>query len=108
MPRLRCLAIHIGFIAAAGWAVAVPAGAAEKGAPPPETPSRQTVPEAASPGASGSASEPLSDKLERQDGVIRPPRGVDPKMTQSPPAEGKTPVIAPPGSPGGEPGIKPK
>jgi|KBSSwiStaDraftv2_1062776.scaffolds.fasta_scaffold5334732_1 hypothetical protein len=97
---------RIGVIA--GWMLLVlaPAGAAEGGTLPPETPSHQTVPEAASPGSGGG--EPLSDKLDRQGGVIRPPGGIDPNMTQSPPAVGRTPVIPPPGTPGGEQGVRPK
>ena len=106
MSRLSRIAIHMGFIAASMLLVLAPAGAAEKGTLPPETPSHQTVPEAASPG-SGSG-QPLSDKLDRQGGVIRPPGGIDPNMTQSPPAVGKTPVIPPPGTPGGDQGVKPK
>jgi hypothetical protein len=68
----------------------------------------QTVPE--DPATSGSSSEPLSDKLNRSGGVIRPPGDVDTGMTQAPPAIGSqsTPVIPPPGSPGGKPGINPK
>jgi len=68
----------------------------------------QTVPE--DPATSGSSTEPLSDKLDRQGGVIHPPSDVDPGMTQAPPAISpeSTPVIPPPGSPGGKPGVNPK
>ena len=67
-------------------------------------PSPQTIPE--DPATSGSSTEPLSDKLDRQGGVIHPPSDVDPGMTQAPPAISpeSTPVIPPPGSPGGKPG----
>jgi hypothetical protein len=70
--------------------------------------SPQPVPE--DPATSGSSTEPLSDKLDRQGGIIHPPGDVDPGMTQAPPAIGSqsTPVIPPPGSPGGKPGINPK
>jgi hypothetical protein len=56
---------------------------------------------------SGSSTEPLSDKLDRSGGVIRPPKGVDPGMTQAPPAVSRksTPVIPPPGA---KPGVNPK
>lgn len=53
--------------------------------------------------------EPLSDKLSRTDGVIKPPAGVDPQMQK--PArqpDSSMPVIPPPGSPGGDPTVKPK
>ena len=68
----------------------------------------QTVPE--DPATSGSSAEPLSDKLDRSGGIIHPPGDVDPGMTQAPPAVSSqsTPVIPPPGSPGGKPGINPK
>jgi hypothetical protein len=68
----------------------------------------QTVPE--DPATSGSSTEPLSDKLDRQGGIIHPPGDVDPGMTQAPPAIGSqsTPVIPPPGSPGGKHGLNPK
>ena len=62
------------------------------------------------PATSGSSTEPLSDKLDRQGGVIRPPAGVDREMTQPPPAIGShsMPVIPPPGTPGGKPAINPR
>jgi hypothetical protein len=101
------LGVGIGFIAASMLLVVAAANAAEKDELPPQTPSRQTVPEAPSPGSGGSA-EPLSEKLDRQHGVIRPPAGIDPGMTQTPPAVGKMPVIPPPGTPGGEQGVQPK
>jgi hypothetical protein len=60
------------------------------------------------PSTTGSASnENLSDKLARGDGVLCPPN-VDPGMTAPPPRGGKTPVIPPPGSPGGDPNVQPK
>ena len=59
---------------------------------------------------SGSSTEALSEKLDRSGGVIHPPRGVDPGIRQVPPAIGSqsTPVIPPPGSPGGKGGVNPK
>jgi hypothetical protein len=49
-------------------------------------------------------------RLEKSDGVIRPPPNVDPKIHVRPPdpATGSTPVIPPPGSPGGNPDVVPK
>jgi hypothetical protein len=51
-----------------------------------------------------------SERLEKSDGVIRPPPDVDPKMTVKPPdpTPGSMPVIPPPGSPGGNPNVVPK
>ena len=52
----------------------------------------------------------LSDKLERSDGVIRPPESATPDITVPAPVPnpGTTPVIPPPGSPGGNPQLDPK
>jgi hypothetical protein len=59
----------------------------------------------AEPPAGGSTSSELS----RSGGVIKPPADVDPQMKQTPPASGdKMPVIPPPGTPGGNPSVKPK
>ena len=52
--------------------------------------------------------EPLSDKLARSDGVFCPPTGVDPEIRAPTPETGNMPVIPPPGSPGGDPTIRPK
>jgi hypothetical protein len=56
----------------------------------------------------GRSTEPLGDKLARSDGVLCPPSGVDPDMRAPTPETGNTPVIPPPGSPGGDPSIRPK
>jgi hypothetical protein len=69
-----------------------------------------TVPEGKTPEGTttGQRAEPLGDKLARSDGVLCPPAGVDPEMHAPAPDAGKTPVIPPPGSPGGDPSIRPK
>jgi hypothetical protein len=56
----------------------------------------------------GQAREPLTDKLARSDGVLCPPAGVDPEIHAPTPDAGNTPVIPPPGSPGGNPDVRPK
>jgi hypothetical protein len=56
----------------------------------------------------GQRVEPLGDKLARSDGVLCPPAGIDPEMRAPTPDAGKTPVIPPPGTPGGDPSIRPK
>ena len=50
----------------------------------------------------------LSEQLARSDGVICPPPGVDPDIRAPTPEGGRMPVIPPPGSPGGDPNIRPK
>jgi len=66
---------------------------------PPGTPPQQTT---------GQSREPLSDRLAQADGVMCPPIEVDRQMQKPPPETGKTPVIPPPGSPGGDPTVRPK
>jgi hypothetical protein len=62
------------------------------------------------PATSGGSTAPLSEKLGRSGGVIHPPSDVDPAIKQEPPAIGSqsTPIIPPPGTPGGKPGVTPK
>jgi hypothetical protein len=50
----------------------------------------------------------LGDRLARSQGIICPPAGVDPGITAPPVGGGTTPVIPPPGTPGGDPNIIPK
>ena len=51
---------------------------------------------------------PLSDKLADSKGVICPPHEVDPDINRPAPGGGRTPVIPPPGSPGGDQNVQPK
>ena len=107
--------------------VAVSGAAGAQAPPAPATPPAQTAPPSparvndcatmpsAAPGpivpqgtTTGQSGEPLSDKLARSDGVLCPPAGVDPQMRAPTPDAGNTPVIPPPGSPGGDPTIRPK
>jgi hypothetical protein len=102
--------------------------AAAQAPPAPATPPAQTAPPSAEHAANcapmrqaphpgivvpegtttGQRTEPLGDKLARSDGVLCPPAGVDPEMRAPTPDAGNTPVIPPPGSPGGDPTIRPK
>jgi hypothetical protein len=56
----------------------------------------------------GQSREPLSDRLAQADGIMCPPSNVDPQMNKGAPEVGKTPVLPPPGSPGGDPTVRPK
>jgi hypothetical protein len=49
---------------------------------------------------------PLSDKLDRNQGVIHPEGGVDPGMEKQPPQTGATPIVRPPDP--GKSGVQPK
>ena len=74
-------------------------------------PGERTLPDTTAPrppATSGQqASENLSDKLARTDGVICP-ENVDPHIKAPTPDVGKMPVIPPPGTPGGDPTVQPK
>ncbi|OAF06672.1 hypothetical protein AYJ54_19300 [Bradyrhizobium centrolobii] len=73
---------------------------------PQDRPNRATAPDGIT---TGQAREPLGDKLAKSDGVLCPPSGVDPEMhAPTPENGGNTPVIPPPGSPGGDPNVRPK
>jgi hypothetical protein len=74
-------------------------------APTQSTPQGSIAPQGTT---TGQRAEPLGDKLARSDGVLCPPPGVDPEMHAPTPNVGNTPVIPPPGSPGGDPTIRPK
>jgi hypothetical protein len=65
-------------------------------------------PEAPAGTTTGQRGEPLGDRLARSDGVLCPPAGVDPEIRAPTPNTGNTPVIPPPGSPGGDPNVRPK
>ena len=83
-----------------------PAAPADNCAPMQPVPPKGTVvPEGTTTGQRG---EPLGDKLAKSDGVLCPPAGVDPEIRAPTPDAGNTPVIPPPGSPGGDRTIRPK
>ena len=56
----------------------------------------------------GQRAESLGDKLARSDGVLCPPSGVDPEIRAPTPETGDKAVVPPPGSPGGDPKVRPK
>jgi hypothetical protein len=59
-------------------------------------------------GQRATSGESMSEKLARTDGVICPPGNLDTQMQLPTPDAGRTPVIPPPGSPGGDPSVRPK
>jgi hypothetical protein len=63
-----------------------------------------TAPDGTAPNA------PLSEKLDRSKGVLQPPSGVDPEIHVPAPEPNPqtTPVIPPPGTPGGNQNVQPK
>jgi hypothetical protein len=62
----------------------------------------RTAPQPSDPG-----NQTLSEKLEQTEGVICPP-DIDPDIKVPTPQGGKMLVIPPPGSPGGDPTVRPK
>jgi len=85
---------------------ATPISVADNCAPmQPAAPRGTVMPEGTT---TGQRAEPLSDKLAKSDGVLCPPAGVDPEIRAPTPKTGNTPVIPPPGSPGGDPNVRPK
>ncbi|MFH1340252.1 MAG: hypothetical protein ABIL01_03410 [Pseudomonadota bacterium] len=111
-----------------GLVIAISSAAAAQAPPSPATPPAQTAPPSpdratncapmpqaspqghASPGGAttGQRAEPLGEKLARSDGVLCPPAGIDPEIRAPTPDTGKMRVIPPPGSPGGDPTVRPK
>jgi hypothetical protein len=84
---------------------ATPPRGANNCAPTESTPQGNIAPQGST---TGQRTEPLGDKLARSDGVLCPPAGVDPAIRAPTPETGNTPVIPPPGSPGGDPTQRPK
>ena len=74
---------------------------------PPGSPGTATIGEA-EPHNPAPPPDNLSGRLAQSDGVICPPPAVDPEMKLPTPEAGKTPVIPPAGSPGGDPSVPPK
>jgi hypothetical protein len=115
IASLTALAVLAGLTAAA--AQAPPQVATPRTAPTnPDRPTHNCAPTQAVPGegtvapqgaTTGQAGQ-LSDRLARSDGVLCPPPGIDAEMHAPTPDAGKTPVIPPPGSPGGDPSVRPK
>jgi hypothetical protein len=94
---------RISLIAAVVFGLGAVATAADEPGGRQQNPEPPTTP--AVPPASGT----LSSDLNRSGGVIKPPTGIDPEIKQAPPPTGATmPVIPPPGTPGGNPAVKPK
>jgi len=79
-------------------------------APPALSPSNPCLPSVGNNAASNETTESrtLSDQLSQSKGVICPPAGIDPGISVPPSGGGRTPVIPPPGTRGGDPSIQPK
>ena len=76
-------------------------------------PQEKSIPDSKEPAPGSSEPAPgesLSNQLNRNEGVIQPPRDIDPGIdVPAPnPNPGTTPVIPPPGSPGNPSDVRPK
>ena len=75
----------------------------------PDTTREQNAPEHFDSQAQPRRNETLTERLDRTDGVIKPPAHVDPEIHEQPPATGdRGIVIPPPDTKGGGNSIKPK
>lgn len=103
----------LGFSTLTGARAQTPAQPRDPNMPDPNRTIPEKIEPQQDPRSTGSGARPgesLSDRLDRTDGVIRPPENLSPDMSVRPPVPdpGTTLVIPPPGSPGGNQNIKPK
>jgi hypothetical protein len=102
-------------LAAAAMLLAPAIGFAQPApAEPPPGDIRTAPPEKIEPGppiGSPESGETLGEQLDRTDGVIHPPKGIDPGLVEPPPlppANTPMPVIPPPGTPQNQPNVQPQ
>ena len=105
--------LYIGVVAAGLMGAPIIAFAQAGGAlqhPPAAVGEDKAAPAQPDQGLSGSSSGSLSHRLSQSGGVIHPPANLDPGLAQPAPDLGphSMPVIPPPGTPGGNPDIKPR
>lgn len=116
MPRipfaaLLAASLFAGNLSATGaWAQNPDAPLKGRDTDPALPPASQTPPDRVRPDAdSPPKDQNLSDKLEKNDGVIKPPGNTAPGMVVAPPESGSaTPVIKPGDLPGRQPGTEAK
>jgi hypothetical protein len=113
MHRKMAPALYSGILAVFLGGASVVAFAQAGGAvpsPPPSAGGDKAAPTQPDEDLSASSAGSLSHQLNRSGGVIYPPANIDPGLTQPAPDLGphSMPVIPPPGTPGGNPDIKPK
>ncbi|MBO1020147.1 hypothetical protein IPV08_09240 [Methylobacterium sp. SD274] len=110
MPRPFRHAALLAFALTASGAYAQSPDAPLKGrdTSPNIPPSTETVPEKVRPSEEGTGGSTLSDKLEKNDGVITPPGNSAPGLVVKPPESENSgmPVIKPGQLPGREPGTE--
>jgi hypothetical protein len=115
--RIKMRTQNLAAIIATVAALSIPTAQAQLDRPvAPLAPSQPSFPRDCPPGVGNNGpssnettgSRSLSDQLSQSNGVICPPAGIDPGISAPPIGGGRTPVIPPPGTPGGDPSIQPK
>ena len=108
MPKSSSPVVVFGLCAAA-FATAAASGAWVSVAALAAEPAAGAAHAGKQPSTEAGSSGNLSERLDRSGGVIKPPENVDPGLQKNPPEDSaKMPVIPPPGTPGGDPNVKPK
>jgi hypothetical protein len=113
MRSASAAAIAVGIMGTAALAQVPPSSSPRPGTSPPSMDQQPCLTELVPKDESkletrGQGGENLSEKLSKSEGVICPPRGVDPEIALPPPGGGLTPIIPAPGTPGGDPNVRPK
>lgn len=101
--------VALAMVLTSGLALAQATGPRDPNMPDPRNvPAEKIKPEM--PLSTGTPGSTLSERLEKSDGVIKPQGDPDPGITVRPPVPnpGTTPVIPPPGAPGGNPRLDPR
>jgi len=114
-PRRRVTRImtSAAMLAALSTAASAQAGVPDLKTQAPEgakPPAESTVPPTDPSTGDNRPEVPLTEKLKEGEGVLEPPRGMDPEIHKEAPVPnpGTTPVLPPPGEPGGDLDVQPK
>ena|SRR3990172_9892775 len=97
-------------VAAPALAQTPPEPAPPPGMPDISDPPAESTPAPDAKGETGEPDKPLSEELKEKEGVLEPPQDMDSKIERPAPVPNPntTPVIPPPGSPGGDQSIEPR
>ncbi|WP_264048717.1 hypothetical protein [Methylobacterium flocculans] len=108
MRSILTLAVGFGLIAGAAFAQSPDAPLKGRDSDPALPPPNQTIPDKIRPSDESADKGTLSEKLEKSDGVIKPPGNAAPGMVVTPPDPnpGGMPVIKPGDLPGRPPGTE--
>jgi hypothetical protein len=107
LDRIRCVAILIVVLGLAPPCAAQISQVQQRRDPQACRDDQGSRAERSAPQPSDPGKQNLSEKLAQTDGVICPP-DIDPYIKVPTPQGGKMPIIPPPGSPNGDPTVRPK